>query len=43
MGILYKFRKSMSHLITIGGMKFSEVDYENYKYNRLVLILSVEL
>ncbi|MAO71767.1 MAG: hypothetical protein CMD02_04575 [Flavobacteriales bacterium] len=45
MGMLYKFRKKVYANLNYNwwGMKFSEVDYENYKYNRLVLILSVEL
>ena len=45
MGMLYKFRKKVYANLNYNwwGMKFSELDYENYKYNRLVLILSVEL
>ena len=44
-GMMYKFRKSVYANLNYNswGMKFFELPYEDYKYNRLVLILSVEL
>ena len=45
LGMLYKFRKNVYANLNYNwwGMKFSDLSYEDYKYNRLVLILSVEL
>ena len=44
-GMMYKFRKNVYANLNYNswGMKFFELPYEDYKYNRLVLILSVEL
>lgn len=44
-GMMYKFRNNVYANLNYNwwGMKFSDLPYEDYKYNRLVLILSVEL
>ena len=44
-GMMYKFRKSVYANLNYNSwaMKFFDLPYEDYKYNRLVLILSVEL
>ena len=45
LGMLYKFRKNVYANIqyNLWGMTFADQDYLDYKYNRLILILSVEL
>ena len=44
-GMMYKFRKNVYANLNYNwwGMKFSDLPYNDYKYNRIVLILSVEL
>ena len=44
-GMMFKFRKNVYANLNYNswGMKFFDLPYEDYKYNRLVLILSVEL
>ena len=44
-GMMFKFRKNVYANLNYNswGMKFFDFPYEDYKYNRLVLILSVEL
>ena len=44
-GILYKFRKNVYANINYNwwGSKFTDQPYPDYKYNRLIFILSVEL
>ena len=44
-GMLYKFRKNVYANLHYNwwGMKFADQPYLDYKYNRLILILSVEL
>ena len=43
--MLYKFRNNVyaSLNYNLWGMTFANQDYLDYKYNRLILILSVEL
>ena len=45
LGMLYKFRNNVyaSLNYNLWGMTFANQDYLDYKYNRLILILSVEL
>ena len=45
LGMLYKFRENVYANLQYNwwGMTFNEQDYLDYKYNRLILILSVEL
>jgi hypothetical protein len=45
LGMLYKFRENVYANLqyNLWGMTFSDQDYLDYKYNRLLLILSVEL
>ena len=45
LGMLYKFRENVYANLQYNwwGMTFTEQDYLDYKYNRLILILSVEL
>ena len=45
LGIMYKFRKNVYANLQYNwwGMTFADHDYLDYKYNRLILILSVEL
>ena len=44
-GMLYKFRKNVYANINYNwwGTKFTDQPYSDYKYNRLIFILSVEL
>ena len=44
-GMLYKFRENVYTNLHYNwwGMKFPDQPYLDYKYNRLILILSVEL
>jgi hypothetical protein len=44
-GMLYKFRKNVYANINYNwwGTKFTDQPYSDYKYNRLILILSVKL
>ena len=44
-GMLYKFRKNVYANINYNwwGSKFTDQQYSDYKYNRLIFILSVEL
>jgi hypothetical protein len=45
LGMLYKFRKNVYANLQYSwwGMKFTDQPFLDYKYNRLILILSVEL
>jgi hypothetical protein len=45
LGLLYSFRENVYANLQYNwwGMTFSDLDYLDYKYNRLMLILSVEL
>ena len=45
LGVLYKFRENVYANLQHNwwGMTFAGQDYKDYKYNRLILILSVEL
>ena len=44
-GMLYKFRKNVYANINYNwwGSKFTDQQYSDYKYNRLIFILSVKL